>query len=223
MYNLKFQLSQVRACVRVKFKIIQKEPQMKDQTICLWWNINMPTWPFLWQSRSFQQRSVTISRDKFQAAVAVKTGSAVYSKATISFFQQDVPTGCTLGKNKQTTDEKRAKACSTWDSCFLPTYSERKTTKNGVTRSLIPWTYPLAGCRMAQINRILSKIQENEKERCHDVKSWGYSPSLRLPPSQFNSALPQNLQEKFKNYCGTKEVCKYRKFPRYKLLLNRSW
>lgn len=46
-------------------------------------------------------RSVTISRDKFQAATTVKIGLAVYSKAII-LFQQDVPTGYTLGENKQT-------------------------------------------------------------------------------------------------------------------------
>ena len=40
----------------------------------------------------------------------------------------------------------------------LPTYADKNTTKKGVTRSLMPWTYPLAGCRMAQMYRILSNI-----------------------------------------------------------------
>ena len=39
---------------------------------------------------------------------------------------------------------------------ILPTCSDKNTTKNGTTRSLIPCTYPLAGWRIAQINRILS-------------------------------------------------------------------
>lgn len=41
---------------------------------------------------------------------------------------------------------------------ILPMYSQMKTTKKGVTRSFIPWTYPLAGWRMAHMNSILSKI-----------------------------------------------------------------
>lgn len=40
----------------------------------------------------------------------------------------------------------------------LPVCSLTKTTKKGVTRSLMPWTYPLAGWRMAHTNRIRSKI-----------------------------------------------------------------
>jgi hypothetical protein len=32
-------------------------------------------------------------------------------------------------------------------------YGIRKTVKNGVTRSLMPCTYPLAGCRTAQMYR----------------------------------------------------------------------
>jgi hypothetical protein len=36
--------------------------------------------------------------------------------------------------------------------------SWRKTTKKGVTRSLMPCTYPEAGWRIAQMNKILSNI-----------------------------------------------------------------
>jgi hypothetical protein len=49
---------------------------------------------------------VIISRDKFQAATAVQTAFAVYLKP-LSLFQQDIPTGCSLGKNKQTDADKK--------------------------------------------------------------------------------------------------------------------
>jgi hypothetical protein len=47
----------------------------------------------------------------------------------------------------------------------LPMYAERNTWKKGVTRSLIPWTYPLAGCRIAQTYKIRSKLCVYQ---CHD-------------------------------------------------------
>ncbi|EDL22625.1 mCG21152, partial [Mus musculus] len=81
----------------------------------------------------------------------------VEQRGCLSLFSKTWPSVVHLGKHRQTAD-KKGTASSTWYWGFLPTYSERKTTKNGVTRSLIPWTYPLAGCRMAQINRIRSKI-----------------------------------------------------------------
>ncbi len=37
-------------------------------------------------------------------------------------------------------------------------YSVKNTVKNGVRRSLIPWTYPLAGCRTAHTYRTRWKI-----------------------------------------------------------------
>lgn len=57
------------------------------------------------------------------------------------------------------------------DSAALPigddlpfaTYSDRKTMKNGVTRSLMPCTYPLAGCLIDQMYRILSNIYKTIK------------------------------------------------------------
>lgn len=47
---------------------------------------------------------------------------------------------------------------------ILPMYSQMKTTKKGVTRSFIPWTYPLAGWRMAHMNSILSKIWKKSEQ-----------------------------------------------------------
>jgi len=45
------------------------------------------------------------------------------------------------------------------EMCLLGSmYSARKTTNIGVTRSLIPWTYPLAGCRIDQMYKIRSNI-----------------------------------------------------------------
>ena len=52
---------------------------------------------------------MTISRDKFQAAVAVKTGSAVYSKATISFFSKMCPLAALLGKTNRPQMKKEQK------------------------------------------------------------------------------------------------------------------
>jgi hypothetical protein len=40
----------------------------------------------------------------------------------------------------------------------VPMYADKNTWKNGVTRSFIPWTYPLAGCRMAQTYKIRSRL-----------------------------------------------------------------
>lgn len=135
-----------------------KQLQISHQTICSWQNINTSPFSFFWQNRSFEVRPVIISRDEPQAGTTVKTGLAVHSKATSFVFSSG--TYWLHSWEKQTNRWQMRKSDSLFNlcSCFLPTYSERKTTKNGVTRSLIPWTYPLAGCRMAQINRILSKI-----------------------------------------------------------------
>lgn len=53
-------------------------------------------------------RSVTISGDKFQAAVAVKTGSTVYSKATTSFFGKMCPLAALLGKTNRPQIKKKS-------------------------------------------------------------------------------------------------------------------
>ena len=158
MYNLKFQHSQMKACVTAKFKIILKEPQIKHQTICSWWNRNMSTWPFLWQSRSFRWDLWPSREINSRLLLLLKQVQLCILKPLPLFLARCAHWLHSWEKQIDHRLKKRAIACSTWYSCFLPTYSERKTTKNGVTRSLIPWTYPLAGCRMAQINRILSKI-----------------------------------------------------------------
>ena len=49
----------------------------------------------------------------------------------------------------------------------LPTYADRNTSKKGVARSLMPCTYPLAGCRIAQTYNIRSRdCVVGPSERC---------------------------------------------------------
>lgn len=112
----------------------------------------------LWQSRSFGwDLWPSQERNEFQAAYCCQNRFSSVLEGHDLFLARHASWLHSWEKQTHHRSE-RAIVHSTWYSCFLPTYSERKTTKNGVTRSLIPWTYPLAGCRMAQINRILSKI-----------------------------------------------------------------
>ena len=50
-------------------------------------------------------------------------------------------------------------------------YADKKTWKNGVTRSLIPWTYPLSGCWIAQTYRIRSRAY-NKPNSQKDMTLW---------------------------------------------------
>lgn len=93
-----------------KLKKVQKNPKMtwnKPSNHLFMAEHNIPSWSFLWQSRSFQVRSATISRDKLQAATAVKRD---WFPCVLQghYAQQDTPTGCTLGKNKQTEDKSNS-------------------------------------------------------------------------------------------------------------------
>lgn len=47
---------------------------------------------------------------------------------------------------------------------FPSRYSDKNTIRNGVTRSFIPWTYPLAGWRIA-LKRVLGAFNHEGKAK----------------------------------------------------------
>lgn len=58
--------------------------------------------------------------------------------------------------------------------------SDKKTTKNGVARSFIPCTYPLAGCRMALERKMINHqhMREHTKHQHEQLKKVNGCPCI---------------------------------------------
>lgn len=81
---------------------VQNNPQMASNKALN----QVSIWPFCDKAGPLGEICGHLKREmNSRLLTAVKIGLAVYSRAMISFWQ-DMPPGCTLGKNKHTADQK---------------------------------------------------------------------------------------------------------------------